>query len=149
MRSLGYAGSGTLSQDFPTVFVDTSRPSVAEGLEDALLTLKTMTVAGAGLKRDAQRRFEEILQRNPRNVMATFMLGSLLAGEGRHEDALRLLTPLADSPAAGPETLLLLADTLTALRRTSEAIPYLEKALRARPGDPKLRSRLTTAKRKR
>lgn len=145
MRSLGYAGTGTLEQELPSVLVDTGRPAVAEGLADALLTLETMTVAGAGLKRDARRRFEEIVGRNPRNVMATFMLGSLLMEDGRHEDAQRLLTPLAESLTAGPDLLVMLSDALIKLDRRSEAIPYLEKARRARPRDPNIQARLKEA----
>lgn len=146
MRALGYAGAGAVEDDLPSVLDDTGRPSVEEGLADALATYEAVTVAGVGRRREAIELLQGLARRNPRNAMAAQMLGAFHLEEGDAAEAERVLARLVDRGAAGPEALSLLGEVYLRLGRPADAIPHLKRAADARPGDPKIRERLERAR---
>ena len=101
MRALGYSGAGTLDQSLPSVTEATGRPSVAAGLADALATYQAMTVAGVGKRREAMELMEDLLARNPGNLVAGQVLGALLIEEGRVSEAVETLEGVLRRGAAG------------------------------------------------
>lgn len=146
MRALGYSGAGTLDQSLPSVTEATGRPSVAAGLADALATYQAMTVAGVGKRREAMELMEDLLARNPGNLVAGQVLGALLIEEGRVSEAVETLEGVLRRGAAGGEALQLMGLAYTRAGRMDDAVTVLERAALARPGDPEVERLLDEAR---
>ena len=146
MRALGYSGAGTLDQSFPSVLESTSRPSVADGLADALATYQAMTVAGVGKRHEAMGLMEDLLARNPGNLVAGQVLGAMLIEEGRVSEAVETLEGVLRRGAAGGEALQLMGLAYTRAGRMDDAVTVLERAALARPGDPEVERLLDQAR---
>ncbi|MEC8495036.1 MAG: tetratricopeptide repeat protein, partial [Planctomycetota bacterium] len=146
MRALGYSGAGTLDQSLPSVMEATARPSVAAGLADALATYQAMTVAGVGKRREAMGLLEDLIERNPGNLVAGQVLGAMLIEEGRVSEAIEALEDVLRRGAAGGETLQLMGLAYTRAGRPDDAVSVLERAALARPGDPEVERLLDEAR---
>jgi protein O-GlcNAc transferase len=82
---------------------------------------------------DAERRYQAILKRNKTQPAALFLLGVLNAQRNDFVEAERLLKKASRVDADNPQVLFNYANVLHALRRTDEALVYLEKTISLAP----------------
>jgi predicted O-linked N-acetylglucosamine transferase (SPINDLY family) len=82
---------------------------------------------------DAERRYEAILKGNKTQPLALFLLGVLKAQRSDFVEAERLLKKASRVDAGNPQVLFNYANVLHALRKTDEALAYLDRAIALAP----------------
>lgn len=88
---------------------------------------------------EAKRLYLEALKINPVHALSKINLAPILLGEGKPEEALKILDQAEYIEPDDPVLLFNKATTLEVLGRTEEAIEYYEKVLEVNPEDEEVR----------
>ena len=130
--ALGHPGPSLDNREPPRSFF-LQNPPVAEAFDKAMRD--GTDAAAAGNPTGAITAFRRALELEPESFLAHRYLASALLQLERYNDALTVLTAAARLRPLEPSVLYTQALTLTRLERFREAIPYLEKAVTAHPGN--------------
>ena len=99
----------------------------------------------AGDLRQSETLLRALLKDSPGYPEAWALLGQVLQGQGRHEDALPALAKASSLAPHEAEHQLALARALESLGRQHEALPCFIQAVRLRPNDAEARAALGVA----
>ena len=136
LRGLGYTATGPLAGGLPNPLQPNDLPSPAQVIQVYEQCQAALRLANLGNHAEAVRRFQAIVDRNPRNWFALEQLGRGLVNLKRHEEALPHLQLLVSEGPQRGSCYFNLGICLYNLRRYDEGIETMWKAHAMDPQEP-------------
>src|SRR5215813_3026884 len=97
---------------------------------------EAVTLHRQGKLREAEKLYARVLKAVPDQFDALHLLGLIKAQSGQNGEAFRLMSAALKVNAQAPNAWSNFANVLHALKRNSEALDAIDKALALRPDDP-------------
>ena len=98
-----------------------------------LLLQQAMALHQAGRLDEAEKLYQQILAREPRDYPALHLMGLLRLMQGRLPEALKLMEAALKAQPGAPDTLANYGIVLSGLGRQREALTALDSVVKARP----------------
>ena len=114
----------------PPAAVSAPAPDLSRAIQEA------RALHQQGQLQEAEQRYREVLEREPRHFAALHYLGAVRGQQGDPEDAIRLLKLALDVRPRSAEAHCNLGVTLARLNRHAEALPSFDQALAIHPDYP-------------